>query len=464
MLIPVILAGGYGERLWPLSTRALPKPFAIRDTHGNSLFQATLLRVADRKQFAPPLVVCNALHRYVAYDQALQVGCDDVTFILEPEARNTAAAIALAALYCSEHVSSSIMLIMPADHTIEAPEALYSACRSAQLAAQEGYIVTFSITPTAPETCYGYIQHGEALAKNDGVFGIDRFIEKPEHEVAKRLLQSPRVGWNSGMFVTSVARVLNEYAVHAPELMAACRAAYEACLRDGSLVLPDAVCFAQIRSTPFDRAIMERTAYGAVIPLAMGWHDLGNWSGLHKVSSKDSHGNTITGEVVLLDVVDSYIYSDGTPISAAGLNEMLVVSANGQLLVAPMHRASDLHAIRQEEIAIQRPWGEFHTIKIGPDYKVKQLTVNPRGKISLQRHTKRSEHWVVVSGIAMVTRGQEQFMLYENQSTFIPAGEVHRLENASDRPLIIIEVQTGAYLGEDDIERFEDIYARVESA
>ncbi len=468
MLSPVILAGGYGERLWPLSTPDMPKPFSLRDARGHSLFQATILRVANRAKFAPPLVVCNSAHQLLVREQLRAIGCEDATMMLEPEARNTAPAIALAAFHIMNESPHSVMLVMPADHHIDAPEHLLAALDQASAAAEAGHVVTFAITPTAPETGYGYIQRGAAIAVAPSVFAIAKFIEKPEREVAERLLKAGDYGWNSGMFVMRASQALVEFEQHAPEILAACRAAYGLSVFDGSCVMPDAECFARARAVAFDRAIMERTTRGAVMPLAMGWRDLGNWAALYELATKDARGNAVTGEATLHDVENSHIYSDGTPINAVGLHDMLVVAANGQLLVAPKQRGAEAcsaavehYKKRGDASVTQRPWGEFHIIEAGAQYQVKQLTLRPRGKISLQRHAKRSEHWVVVSGMATVTRGQEQFMLYENQSTFIAAGVMHRLENNCDEPLVIIEVQTGSYLGEDDIERFEDMYARV---
>jgi mannose-1-phosphate guanylyltransferase / mannose-6-phosphate isomerase len=465
MLVPVVLAGGYGERLWPLSTPELPKPFALRDGRGLSLFQATILRVADRSLFAPPLVVCNAKHHAVVVEQLETIGCTDACLMLEPESRNTAPAIALAALHVHATAPEHAMVILPADHAIEEPNPWLQALNVAEQISRDGRMVAFAITPTAPNTAYGYIERGAAIAGVDGAYAITAFIEKPTAAVAATLLRDGACGWNSGMFVMGAAAALAQYELHAPEMLAACRAAYAQCRRAGDALWLDGASYQAIAPLAFDRAIMERTAHGAVIPLAMGWRDLGSWAALHEVAAKDSNGNAVTGTATLEDSSGCYVHSAGPAIHVRGLKDIRVVATPADVLVEPMARAAELNPVlTHAERGIgttHRPWGWFQVIEVGAHYQVKRLTLRPGGKISLQRHTQRCEHWVVISGCATVTRGGAVHTLRENESTFIPAGEVHRLENRSDTPLVVIEVQTGSYLGEDDIERLDDCYARA---
>ncbi len=399
MIVPVIIAGGYGERLWPLSTREVPKPFALRDVRGRSLFQSTLLRVVGREQFTAPVVVCNRAHRLLVIEQLREVGVEHATIILEPEARNTAPAIALAALLCDTSWPDASMLVMPADHQIDEPHMLLAALKQAEFATQGGHIVTFAVEPTAAETGYGYIQRGTPMKGHEKICAIERFIEKPEREVAERLVQSGEYGWNSGLFMMKASVVLKEYEQLAPDMLLACADAYTASKRDEDCLEVDVHAFSRIRGGAFDRVIMERTKRGAVMNVAMGWRDLGSWDALHEVAIKDAHGNAVTGDAVLKDVRGCHIYTDGMPVHAIGLENMLVVAAHGQLMVAPQQRANEAMLAHQEASAVlaredvkQRPWGCFQVVETGAHYQVKQLTVRPRGKISLQRHTKRSEH------------------------------------------------------------------------
>lgn len=457
-ITPVVLAGGRGERLWPLSTEAEPKQFAVKDEAGRSLFQATLLRVADRTQFSAPIIVCNHAHRFLVLDQLHDIHCSDARLILEPEGRNSAPAIALAAL----QVKDGVMLVLPSDHRIDATSQLLTAVEAARMAAAEGAIVTFAMQPTVAETGYGYIQYGEAMG-DAGLRHIARFVEKPDKVTAEKFLRSGEYGWNSGIFLMSAQHVLVEFAMHAPEVMAACEAAYAEHLLDHSFLRPEVEAWRRCPSISFDYAVMEKTSRGAVMQVRMGWQDYGSWAAISEGAAVDALGNHTEGSVALLDMRDSYVEARGAHVAVIGLEGVVVIAQGNHVLIAPKERTQEVREVvrklhSEPPKVTHRHWGQFRAIDRGDGYQVKQLCIRPGGKISLQTHASRSEHWVVVKGVATVTRGAQVFTLKENESTYIDAKQEHRLENRGEVELIVIEVQTGSYLGEDDITRLENAY------
>ena len=469
-IIPVILAGGAGERLWPLSKLDYPKQFVAMAAYGTSLFQESVIRVADRSQFAAPIIVCNEAHRFIIREQLRALGCDDATLVIEPVARNTAPALALAALHVEDTSPHSVLLVMPSDHQIDNIEAFHNAvARGADLAVQ-GWLTTFAMTPTAPETGYGYIKLGEELAH--GASQIARFVEKPKREAAEAYLAEGGYGWNSGIFVMESTQALAELALFEPAMFTACLTAYRARTQDEDFIRPQPEALRNCPPNSIDYALMEHTTHGAVIPVAMGWSDLGSWTALAEMTPADAANNAILGKVVLEDSSGCYIRSDGALIAGIGLQDMVVVAADNAFLVGPKARMQEIKSLlstmRTKQLPdinltgfSHRPWGSFQRIDQGAGYQVKKLHLNPGAKISLQSHAQRSEHWVVVEGRATVTNGDQVNVLEANQSTYIPAGTVHRLENREATNLIVIEVQTGPYLGEDDITRYEDAYNRL---
>lgn len=401
--IPVILAGGLGTRLWPLSTPAMPKQFVLRDANGLSLFQASIARVADRSRFTAPLVVAQDVHRFLVLDQLRAIGCVDAEIILEPKPCSTAPALALASAYLQKKSPEAPMLVLPADHRIDMPSQLLEAVETALPAAMAGHIVTFAIAPESPETAYGYIRYGEPLEGINGLRRIAQFIEKPDAATASALINAGGHGWNSGMFLMRAAVAQEALRQHVPTIHHPCHAAMANHQRDGHFLRPDAATLAPCPAIAFDVAVMEHTEKGVVIEVSMGWRDLGTWRGLEAAHA------------------DSPLL---TPSSV-------------------------------EAATTFRPWGHFSTIDQGDGYQVKKLTLRAGQKISLQCHQHRAEHWVVVQGTATVTHGSTRHLLQQNESCYIAAGETHCLENTTPADLIVIEVQTGDYLGEDDIKRFD---------
>lgn len=481
LITPVILAGGSGERLWPLSKLDFPKqyvPLGLQQTMGaepSSLFQDSIRRISDRTLFSAPIIVCNEEHRFIVTEQLRYLGVEDAIILIEPVARNTAPALALAAIHLEHEKSGGVLLVMPSDHTIGKPKAFLSAVAEGKKAAQKGYLLTFGITPNAPETGYGYIRQGTAIDGYKGIFRIERFVEKPNLETAKSYLLDGGYAWNSGMFMMDSGTLLAELSAHEPAIVDACRKSYGARHIDPPFIRMGKAEMEACPSNSIDYAIMEHTQKGAVIPADIDWCDLGSWTSLCNISQKDAQGNALSGKTVLADTQDCYIRSDEKLIATIGLRDMVIVSADNAVLVGAKDRMQDIKQLVKQmrerglpDVTLtsfsHRPWGSFYSIDHGSHYQVKRLHLKPGGKISLQTHQKRSEHWIVVQGCATVTNGEHEFTLLANQSTYIPAGKVHRLENREDRELIVIEVQTGSYLGEDDIERFEDVYNRTPKA
>ena len=467
-IVPVILCGGSGSRLWPMSRRLLPKQFLpLAGQH--TLFQDTALRTRGLSGAGAPIVVTNAEQRFLAADQLAEIGAAPRALLLEPVGRNTAPAVAAAALAAVREDPSAVLLVQPSDHVIGDVAAFHAAVTQAAAAARDGYLVTFGITPTEPATGYGYIEAGEPIAGD--VFRVRRFVEKPNADKARAFLAQGGFYWNSGMFVFRAARYLEELERLRPEILAAVRAATEKAAPDLGFVRLDADAFAASPADSVDYAVMERTAAGAMVRASMRWSDVGSWSALWEASEKDAAQNVTRGDVELRDASGCYVHADGRHVSVLGARDLVVVETRDAILVAAKDRAQDVkdvvegldRAKRSEHVShsrVRRPWGYYEGVDAGPGFQVKRLMVKPGHKLSLQLHHKRAEHWVVVSGTARVTRGEEVFDLARNQSTYIPVGTKHRLENASTEPLLIVEVQSGDYLGEDDIVRLEDSYNR----
>jgi mannose-1-phosphate guanylyltransferase/mannose-6-phosphate isomerase len=465
---PVILCGGSGTRLWPLSRTYHPKQF-IELEPGVTLFGRTVKRAAGLPGTGKPIVVCNENHRFFAAGilQELGVAAD---ILLEPQARNTAPAIALAALAAREAGEDPLLLVLPSDHTIDPDEALYLAVAAAARTASNGTLVTFGVTPHRPETGYGYIQAGGEASP--GVFRVDRFVEKPSLEEARQLLADGRYTWNSGMFLFRASTFLGELRRHAPVIHDACEKAYSVRARDLDFVRIDKESFAASPSDSIDYAVMERTNQAFVVPLTAAWNDLGSWKAFHEVSPHDPKGNARMGDVESLDSENCYLHSTHRMIAALGVKDLVVVETADAVLVADWSRTQDVKQLLEQiakagrseadtHVKVYRPWGSYESLSFGDRFQVKRIVVNPGKVLSLQFHHHRAEHWVVVRGTAKITVGDEVRLLGEDQSTYIPLGAVHRMENPGRIPLEIIEVQTGAYLGEDDIVRLEDSYGRT---
>ena len=470
-IVPVILSGGSGTRLWPLSRSLYPKQL-LPLVSEKTMLQDTVLRVADRERFTAPIIVCNDEHRFIIEEQLAQIGVDDATIVIEPEGHNTAPAVAAAAILVSRQSADALLLIMPSDHVIEDETAFRAAVDIAAGAAAKDKLVTFGINPTRAETGYGYIEIGDGLPGHKGCHAVQRFVEKPNAANAKELLEAGNYAWNSGLFLFSAQAYLSELESFNPPMVKACRAACDLAKSDLGFLRLDPKAFAACPSDSIDYAVMERTENAAVVPVSMGWSDVGSWSSLWDLSEKTDSGNVTLGDVISIDTEDCYLRSDGPAIAAVGLKDVVLVATRDAVLAVSKEAAQDVKAMvdklkqlgRNEHVAhveVFRPWGSYQTTDSGSRFQVKRLIVKPGQKLSLQKHHHRAEHWIVVQGTAIVTRDDEVTTLYENQSTYIPMGVVHRLENPGKVPLHIIEVQSGGYLGEDDIVRFEDTYGRV---
>ena len=464
-MIPVILSGGSGTRLWPLSRDAFPKQFLALVGH-DSMLQATWHRVAPLASGAP-IVVAGETHRFMVAEQLREAGCADATILLEPLARNTAPAIAAAALEATRDGADPLLLVLPSDHVIADADAFRAAVRAASAAAEAGSLVTFGIVPTGPETGYGYIK----AAAGEGVRAVERFVEKPDAATAAAYVASGDYAWNSGMFLFRASAYLAELERHQPAMLAACREALARARRDVDFVRLDATTFAASPSDSIDYAVMEKTAHAAVLAIDVGWNDVGSWAALWQVAEQDGDGNAHHGDVLARDCRDTLAWGDGRLLALLGLRDVVVVDTADAVLVAHKDHVQDVKAIvadlkrrgRAETSLhrkVYRPWGHYDSVDVGERFQVKRITVKPGAALSLQMHHHRAEHWIVVSGTAKVTRGDEVILLGENQSTYIPLGVKHRLENPGVVPLELVEVQSGSYLGEDDIVRFEDVYGR----
>jgi len=463
-ILPVILSGGSGTRLWPLSREAYPKQF-LALAGEQTMLQATWERVAPIAG-RPPLVVANEEHRFVAAEQLQQLGVQPQAILLEPVGRNTAPAIAVAALEATLEEGDPVLLVLPSDHVIADEEAFRVAVLSALPAAREGKLVTFGIVPTGPETGYGYIK----ASSGGAVRAVDRFVEKPDADTALQYVQSGEYFWNSGMFLFKASRYLAELERLHPEMLAASRNAWQLARRDTDFTRLDKDAFAAVPADSIDYAVMEKTNDAVVVPLDAGWNDVGSWTALRDVSAQDADGNAHHGDVIAIDCRNTYAYGERL-IALVGLDDVIVVETDDAVMVGRSGRMQEIKQVVAQLKAdsrpeatwhrkVYRPWGAYDSIDNGERFQVKRITVKPGGTLSLQMHHHRAEHWVVVSGTAEVTRGDEVILLGENQSTYIPLGVTHRLRNPGKLPLELIEVQSGSYLGEDDIVRFEDTYGR----
>lgn len=463
-ILPVILSGGSGTRLWPLSREAYPKQF-LALAGEQTMLQATWQRVEPIAGRAP-LVVANEEHRFVAAEQLQQLGVVPQAILLEPVGRNTAPAIAVAALEATLEDGDPVLLVLPSDHVIADEAAFRAAVLSALPAAQEGKLVTFGIVPTGPETGYGYIK----ASSGGAVRAVDRFVEKPDAETARQYVESGKYFWNSGMFLFKASRYLAELELFQPEMLVASRNAWQLARRDTDFTRLDKDAFAAVPADSIDYAVMEKTADAVVVPLDAGWNDVGSWTALRDVSAQDADGNAHHGDVIAIDCRNTYAYGERL-IALVGLDDVIVVETDDAVMVGRSDRMQEIKQVvarlkadaRPEATwhrKVYRPWGAYDSIDNGERFQVKRITVKPGGTLSLQMHHHRAEHWVVVSGTAEVTRGDEVILLGENQSTYIPLGVTHRLRNPGKLPLELIEVQSGSYLGEDDIVRFEDTYGR----
>jgi mannose-1-phosphate guanylyltransferase/mannose-6-phosphate isomerase len=470
LIIPVILSGGSGSRLWPISRESFPKQYWPLVSE-RTLMQDTVLR-GTGASFAPPVVVCNENHRFLVAEQLRSAGIAGGRILLEPAGRNSAPAIAAACVLVAETQPDAVIWMMAADAAITRPDALAAALAIAADAARAGRIVTFGMKPTGPETGYGYIEVGEPLPGLPGAYTLARFVEKPDAAEAARLVASGSHLWNSGMFVFTARTMLAELEAFAPEVLAAVGTAVARRRDDLDFLRLDAAAFAASPDISLDYAVAEKTTRAAVVPADLGWSDVGSWSALWELGAKDSAGNVAVGDVMLEKAVDCYVRSDGILTAVVGLDDAVVVVTKDAVLAMHRDHAQDVKKIverlraagRPEGTAhnrIYRPWGFYESLIQGDRFQVKRIVVTPGQKLSLQKHFHRAEHWVVVNGTAMVTRDGEEIMVRENESIYLPLGTVHRLDNPGRIPLTLIEVQSGAYLGEDDIVRIEDTYGRA---
>ena len=474
MLVPVILSGGSGTRLWPLSRELYPKQLLPLVGKGTML-QETVARLNGVDDVAAPIIVCNEQHRFLVAEQLREASIESATILLEPIGRNTAPAVAIAAMAAvtsgteaKDKKEDPILLVLPADHVIQDVKAFQAAVAVGLKAAREGKLVTFGVVPNKPETGYGYIRREQGSGP---AYAIAQFVEKPDLATATRYVESKEYFWNSGMFMFSAAKVLDELRSLAPAIYDACAHAFTSAKRDLDFVRLPQKEFAECPSDSFDYAVMEKTHHGTVVPLDAGWSDVGSWSALHEAIPGDEQGNVRLGDVLTEDSSGCYLQSTSRLVAAVGLKDHVVVETKDAVLVAPKSRVQDVKQLvnqlkkqKRYETSLHRevfrPWGSYDSIDSGDRFQVKRLMVKPGACMSLQLHHHRAEHWIVVSGTARITRGDETFLLEENQSTYIPLGTRHRIENPGKIPLHIIEVQSGGYLGEDDIVRFEDRYGR----
>lgn len=469
-IYPVILSGGTGTRLWPLSRAALPKQL-LPLVSARTLLQETVQRLGGIADVMPPTLVCNHEHRFMVAEQMRAIDVAPQTIFLEPVGRNTAAAAAVAALALMAEDAEALLLLLPADHLITDIAAFERSVAQAAGAAQAGQLVTFGIVPQAAESGYGYIQRGAASAELEGVFTVSRFVEKPSREIAQGYLQSGDYLWNSGMFLFKATTFINELREYRPDILAASQAALDNSQRDLDFVRLDPPAFAACPSESIDYAVMEHTRNAVVVPADIGWSDIGSWSALWEVGAKDSAGNVLRGDIYTDDAHHNLIRAESRMVAVIGVSDLVIVETSDAVMVAHKDRVQDVKKVvehlkqhgRTEHLnhtRVFRPWGWYEGIDAGERFQVKRIMVKPGEKLSLQMHHHRAEHWIVVTGTARVTRDDEVILLTENQSTYIPLGATHRLENAGKIPLHMIEVQSGAYLGEDDIVRFEDVYQR----
>ena len=469
-IYPVVLSGGAGTKLWPLSRTLYPKQL-LPLTSNRSLLQETVSRHHDDAGFAPPLVVCNEQHRFLVAEQLAELDIRPQSILLEPQGRNTAPAIAAAACWLVARDPEAVMLVQPSDHLIGSIDEFRRAVVRGLAAVAAERLVTFGTTPRRPDAAYGYIQAGAALDGLEGVHRVMRFVEKPDQATAKRFIDSGVFYWNSGILLCSAQRYLEELRRLHLTIHECCLRAVDGGREDLDFFRLEAEAFTAAPSLSIDHAVMEHTDRAAVVPVEMEWSDVGSWTTLREAGPADADGNVVRGDVMLQDVRNSLVHGDGRLVAAIGLEDVVVVATDDAVLVAKADRAGDVSRLverlragnRPEPVqhsTVYRPWGYYRTVDAGERYQVKRIMVKPGAKLSLQKHFHRSEHWVVVRGTASVTRGTETMLLQENESIYIPLGTAHRLENPGKVPLHLIEVQSGAYLGEDDIVRLSDTYGR----
>ncbi len=466
LIHPVLLSGGAGTRLWPMSREHYPKQL-LSLCSKRSMLQDTASRVDDPSRFAPPLVICNQEHRFVIAEQMRQMAAAPAAIMLEPVGRNTAAAAAVAALHVVARDPYALLLVLPADHLIRDIEGFIEVVDRAAAAASAGHLVTFGIHADTPETGYGYIRRGPAVPGLEGVYQVAEFVEKPQLETAQRYVADGEHLWNSGMFLFPAAGYLAELDRLEPAMLAACRTAIEKGTVDRDFFRLDPEAFSSARSASIDYAVMEHTHSAVMVPAEIGWTDVGAWSALWQIGDKDATGNVCLGDVVTQNTRNCYIRSQDLLTAVVGIEDAVIVVTEDAILVSAKDEAQNIKPLVEQlkaagrmEVSnyrkVFRPWGFYQSLHVGERFQVKRLTVNPGRRLSLQKHYHRAEHWVVVNGTALVTRGNEQVLLCENESTYIPLGLEHRLENPGKVPLNLIEVQSGAYLGEDDIIRYDE--------
>ncbi|MBB4864556.1 mannose-1-phosphate guanylyltransferase/mannose-6-phosphate isomerase [Pseudomonas nitritireducens] len=469
-MIPVILSGGSGSRLWPLSRKQYPKQF-LALTGEHTLFQQTLERLVF-EGMEPPVVVSNLEHRFIVQEQLEALDLKTQSILLEPFGRNTAPAVAIAAMKLMAEGRDELLLILPADHVIDDQRAFQRALALATNAAEKGEMVLFGVPADRPETGYGYIKSGDERGLPDGVIRVERFVEKPDEARAQQFVEEGGYFWNSGMFLFRASRFLEELKKHDADIYDTCLLALERSQHDGDLINIDAATFECCPDNSIDYAVMEKTRRACVVPLAAGWNDVGSWSSIWEVHDKDDNGNVTMGDVVVHDSHNCLVHGNGKLVSVVGLEDIVVVETKDAMMIAHKDRVQDVKKVvnqldaagrseTQNHCQVYRPWGSYDSVDMGGRFQVKHISVKPGARLSLQMHHHRAEHWIVVSGTAQVTCDDKTFLLTENQSTYIPIASVHRLANPGKIPLEIIEVQSGSYLGEDDIERLEDVYGRT---
>ncbi|BAN46909.1 mannose-1-phosphate guanylyltransferase/mannose-6-phosphate isomerase [Metapseudomonas resinovorans] len=469
-MIPVILSGGSGSRLWPLSRKQYPKQF-LALTGEQTLFQQTLQRL-NFEGMQPAVLVANQDHRFIVQEQLDAVGLETQSMLLEPFGRNTAPAVAIAAMQLLAEGRDELMLVLPADHVLRDQRAFQQALALATIAAEKGEMVLFGVPAERPETGYGYIRSKTDGALPEGISRVAQFVEKPNEATAQQYVASGDYFWNSGMFLFRASRFLEELKLHDVDIYDTCLLALERSKRDGIAVNIDSATFACCPDNSIDYAVMEKTARACVVPLTAGWNDVGSWSSIWEVHDKDKNGNVTKGDVVVQDSHNCLVHGNGKLVSVIGLDDVVVVETKDAMMIAHKDRVQDVKKLvnkldadgrseTQNHCAVYRPWGSYDSVDMGGRFQVKHITVKPGAQLSLQMHHHRAEHWIVVSGTAQVTCDDKVFLLTENQSTYIPIASVHRLANPGKIPLEIIEVQSGSYLGEDDIERLDDVYGRA---
>ena len=468
VIFPAVMCGGSGTRLWPLSRALFPKQF-LPLVNDSSMLQDTLIRLPEN--CADPIFICNEEHRFLLAEQVRSINIENATILLEPEGRNTAPAVALAAISALKKDKNALLLVLASDHVIQDQQAFHDAIEQAITAIEDGKLVTFGIVPTKAETGYGYILKGES-PDNRQYSAVDKFVEKPDEQTAKRYVDSGDYLWNSGMFLLKADAYLAELKKFRPDIYQSCVTAMDDVATDLDFLRPNKLAFLACESESIDYAVMEKTTSAVVVPLDAGWSDVGSYSALWEVSQQDEKNNVLKGDVIAQQTTNSYIHSDNKLITTLGVDNLVVIDTPDAVLVADKGRVQDVKNIveqlkkeKRTEVQLHRevyrPWGKYDSVDTGERFQVKRITVNAGAKLSVQMHHHRAEHWIIVSGTAKVTLDDDTFLLSENQSTYIPIGVVHALENPGKLPLEMIEVQSGSYLGEDDIVRFEDKYGRA---